>query len=615
MPTGQKADPPLRWADSESSPPAVECPDGKGLQLRDPGDPGHAPASFSRFVLPFAYALKKEEGCGTAPDPAAAGTGKRERWELARPSPLDGQYQYFTPETADVLYGRARVASLAEFDTGSGAFAKSKPERLTVDAGRYEVMIEPPRLVLFEWPVAIGDPVSGDPVSCDAPGDDPMLVGFLWYEVWFPQFHRDGKRQRLHLSDVLRFNEMFRYVRQPFEGHRAAPDGFDAFFATPAQVHPQPPETPGVPPAGSDGVARPSPQAPQDDDPYFDRWFPRLTLPLYDPDGAICYRLFPVHWEPLSRAWARGGSTTEAHAMCHPDDRAFVATFAQVAGGANSLLPEAAPLPDSLPPPGELDERTRRLMRAPGWLALLNVDKPGDFASAPVFWQNWAEARTYSRWAHYGTLYGFSPHSASAIADVCTEPPLCRHYRGHYFDQTMLLLYLRAVIFRISQRINLITAQERGKPADNKAFHALNRKISDFVNLYQFPFLSLQQQGVEMYALQRLHMDIDDLYREVCEEVQRTQAQIDMNKQIKLSDASVRLSELATWGIPMAAAALTGVAWNDLGLVHFWRKCVWPALERFSSPESADLWSAVAGVSLAVLAFSIVHRCVKRRMS
>lgn len=581
------AGPPLRWAGDESAQKKAHVEKDAEGQSHGPGDPEHGPASFSRFVLPFAYSLEERSADGPAVDPSAAGLESRRRWKLAAPSPLDDQHQYFTPETADVLYDRARVASVVESDPVSNSCRNLPPERLALDGGRYEVMLEPPRLVLFEWPAAVRRACA--PAGGERPGDDPMLVGFLWREAWFPRCRSDGTPQQLHLADLLRFNELYRYVRQPFNGHREAPGSFDALFPPPEHER----------------------QA--DADPYFDRWFPWLTLPLCCPEGVRNYRLIPARWEAHSREWAKSRSTTEVHAMCHPDNRAFVATFAQITGGANSLLPEPAETPDSLPPPGELDERTRRLMRAPGWLALMNVDKPGNFASAPAFWQNWAEARTYSRWAHYGTLYGFSPHSAAAVADECSEPPLWAHFRGHYFDQTLLLLYLRAVIFRISQRINLITAQQRDGKADDESFYALNRQISDFVNLYQFPFLSLQQQGVEMYALQRLHMDIDDLYREVCEEVQRTQAQIDMKKQIDLSDVSVRLSRLATWGIPMAAAALFGVVWNDLGVGQIWRTKLCPQFCAASFPSlCTECSSTVTAVLLAVLVFGFAHWLVKR---
>ncbi|GMV31731.1 MAG: hypothetical protein AMXMBFR59_38560 [Rhodanobacteraceae bacterium] len=567
----------MRWAN--------RAPDRAGSEQdtasvsTDPGDPAHAPASFSRFVLPFAYSLERcvhrpSAACPSATDPAA-----QRRWKLAPSSPLDDQHQYFTPETADVLYRRARVATLVESEPVSTACRIVPPERLALDGGRYEVMLEPPRLVLFEWPVALRH--ARKPARGEQPGDDPMQVGFLWREAWFPRCRRDGTPQSLHLADLLRFNELYRYVRQPYDGHRTAPGGFDAL----------------IPPPGDARQA--------DADPYFDRWYDSLTLPLCCPDEARGFRLFPRRWEAHDRAWARSRSTTEAHAMCHPDNRAFVVTFAQVAGGANGLLAKPMKAAEDLPPPGELDERTRRLMRAPGWLALLNVDKPGNFASAPAYWQNWAEARTYARWAHYGTLYGFSPHSAAAIADECNEPPVWKHFRGHYFDQTLLLLYLRAVIFRISQRINAITSQQRDRPSNDKSFYLLSRRISDFVNLYQFPFLSLQQQGVEMYALQRLHMDIDDLYREVCEEVQRTQAQNDMEEQIDLS-------RLATWGLPMAAAALAGVAWNDLGLVRAWEHCFGPTPQASLPAEVVDPWSVWAGVWLAILAFLIMYRYVKR---
>jgi hypothetical protein len=67
--------------------------------------------------------------------------------------------------------------------------------------------------------------------------------------------------------------------------------------------------------------------------------------------------------------------------------------------------------------------------RIGAWVKLLNVDQPGyDPGDSQVFEQKWAQESTYTRWAHYGALYGYNYHCGAAnqsllgAADVAAFP-------------------------------------------------------------------------------------------------------------------------------------------------------------------------------------------------
>ena len=47
-----------------------------------------------------------------------------------------------------------------------------------------------------------------------------------------------------------------------------------------------------------------------------------------------------------------------------------------------------------------------------------------------------------------------------------------------------------------------------------QAFQSLRRDFAMFTNLYEFPLLSNQQQGVEMYEKARENMDVGQLLRD-----------------------------------------------------------------------------------------------------
>ncbi|MGH8613413.1 MAG: hypothetical protein ACREYF_15710 [Gammaproteobacteria bacterium] len=60
-----------------------------------------------------------------------------------------------------------------------------------------------------------------------------------------------------------------------------------------------------------------------------------------------------------------------------------------------------------------------------------------------VFEREWAKERTYRRWEEWGSYYGFNYHSGAMLGPPETNPPFWRHFAEVYFDQVLLLLYLR----------------------------------------------------------------------------------------------------------------------------------------------------------------------------
>ena len=65
----------------------------------------------------------------------------------------------------------------------------------------------------------------------------------------------------------------------------------------------------------------------------------------------------------------------------------------------------------------------------------------------------WAAERTYRRWAHYGTLYGYTYHSGTMLSGPSYEPPTCQHFKEFYFEQALLMLYIRVGLFRFSKEL------------------------------------------------------------------------------------------------------------------------------------------------------------------
>jgi hypothetical protein len=197
------------------------------------------------------------------------------------------------------------------------------------------------------------------------------------------------------------------------------------------------------------------------------------------------------------------------------------------------------------------------------------------------------------------------------------DPPLWRHFREMYFDQVLLILYIRMVLFRFSTQLSLISAHARDSHHFSwsdwgEDFERLRQDFALFTNLYQFPLLSNQQQGIEMYALARKCMDVDDLFREVKEEIQgttdylmqkRAQEQADVSN--RLAQTSSRLSWLGFIGLPVAL----GLSFLGMSIIPKY-ECTWVEgsinmlLSKLGPYEVSGEWELVFCVLAAFFIFS-----------
>jgi hypothetical protein len=200
-----------------------------------------------------------------------------------------------------------------------------------------------------------------------------------------------------------------------------------------------------------------------------------------------------------------------------------------------------------------------------------------------VFHRSWTKARTYTRWAHAGTLYGFTAHSGVQLAPHSTNPPVQRHFETMYFDAVLLLLYVRTVAFTFSAALGRLGAQARDTAMSEDGTEAvrsvraecarIRRDFMFFNSLYQFPLLSTYQQSVDLYSLARSHMNLETLWREVREEIDGTDrvtaahaSERTADELYQLAFHGKRLSEIALvasrLGLGLAFSAFAAQAWG-----------------------------------------------------
>jgi hypothetical protein len=474
------------------------------------GDPnGNQAASYTRFLLPFVCNLTQDKS-ETSPKSTftyCALAADEKKTESS--SSLDGardRRSYLTKETSSILFDKAIWLKADPWDQclmRKKTFVRGRP---------INIGMSPPRLVLFHQTRVKG--------KIEVRSSNPLQTGFLIIELFYPE------GETVTLEDHLAVNELFKYCRQPYDDHSLPGNTYSRFIDhlwTAGSEHPK--------------------------SLYEDRWRQWIDQALLKIDGQD-YRL---HLEDKPHnGW-----------LPYADDRTFVWTCAIMPGGAGKLFrlfPEA----------------DRQAAKLGHWIKLLNVDGVGLTTRTThqhsAFESEWAEERTYRRWQEVGTFYGFSYHSGAMIGPPMADPPLWRHFGMMYFDQLLLLFYLRVTLFRFSgmlcQISNNVTDTIRSKDIDHwmKNFQHLRGKFSIFTNLYQFPLISNQQQGLELYNIARRALDVQGLFEETQSKIHNSHDFFAQYINHRQSTTTTRLTVVATVGLIitffLAILGIDGI--NDL---------------------------------------------------
>ncbi len=466
------------------------------------GDPaGDKPASFTRFILPFNYSVdsilnfkESDEGQNSGKsgvtyqqlDTSGSSSNTVGSLESALARRL-----YLTNETGNILFDRAKWLQIADWSPCQ------QTRETTVRNHKIRITMSPPQIVLFHWPVHTNRDIQKD--------SGTLQTGFLIIQLYYPDNQPDDCQIRL--EDHLDVNELFRYCRKPYEGHDCYNSDFYSFISNLWL-----------------------PEAQSSKRMYEDRWLQWVDHARLQIDGRhYCLQ--------LTRNGSQSGWMTQA------DDRAFVWTCALLPQGAKSL--------QTL-----FNEKSLLASKQGYWIRLLNVDRSAnscyDNHSLTQFQSDWADSRTYKRWEEDGTFYGFSYHSGAMLGPSDKELPLWKHFGQMYFDQILLLFYVRVSLFRFSSELCEISNKVndlRDVTTWMKRFQLLRLKFSIFTNLYQFPLISNQQQGVEMYEIARKFLDVQPLFEEIQSEIHNSHDYFLQHISHKQSTTTSRLTVVATVGL------------------------------------------------------------------
>ncbi len=176
------------------------------------------------------------------------------------------------------------------------------------------------------------------------------------------------------------------------------------------------------------------------------------------------------------------------------------------------------------------------------------------------FWSR----NAYTRFASMGTLYLLSGYAFVAIgAGYEFDNHVTMHMRRHYFQIGLLTQVELASLLAFSSQISR-SVRKLDSTSDQDMFRlemsALEEQFLQFVHRFRFTGVSNQVQAQEIHEKWRSLLRLDDVFREVQNEIHTANEFLASRMQTRMTVAATTLSQIATVGVVL------GLAFSMLGM-------------------------------------------------
>ena len=232
---------------------------------------------------------------------------------------------------------------------------------------------------------------------------------------------------------------------------------------------------------------------------------------------------------------------------------------------------------------------------------LLYVDRWGEsYRYESEFTREAMRRQVYRRWAHQGTLYGFTSYSNVTLcmgAFDCGEHQLREGFLIHrmfttrYFLTVTVALFYRATLLDFSERTALVSRQLHRKQAstitedDILQAGQLMAEFQHFSNYWYFSELANKDEEIEHFQSQCESYRLDPMKREIEQEVEKLSQSLERFYMLRNTEAVNRLAMLSM--ILGGGAMMTGFFGMNFGRQFE---------EVFFNPKG-NPWAHVAAVS------------------
>jgi len=169
----------------------------------------------------------------------------------------------------------------------------------------------------------------------------------------------------------------------------------------------------------------------------------------------------------------------------------------------------------------------------------------------------------YTRWEQYGTFHGFCRY-ADATTMFGTYELIPNNFSTVYYMMSIIALYYRCALIDFADQSSSVTKKLVKDWTDKDgAAKKLRMDFLEFSNVWYFRELTNQDQGIEMFGMQRQAYELDELYNGVKEEIEKLNAFVEVEQAKAGFDETKKetkaVNNLTLLGIPLAGiGVLTG---------------------------------------------------------
>jgi hypothetical protein len=210
----------------------------------------------------------------------------------------------------------------------------------------------------------------------------------------------------------------------------------------------------------------------------------------------------------------------------------------------------------------------------------LYVDHHGrGYRYEPSFIRRRLKDDVYRRWAHEGTLYGFTSYSnVTATVGECDRGDhlqaegalIHRMFNTRYYLMALVALFYRATLLSLAERVALVCedlyrSQEQGaiSQSDIDAARQLRADFLHFSNYWYFDELANKDEEIEHFTMQSNAYRIPEIHKHIADEVEKLNSFLHEHNQVRSTEAVNRLAMLSM--ILGAGAVLTGYFGMNFG--------------------------------------------------
>jgi hypothetical protein len=247
------------------------------------------------------------------------------------------------------------------------------------------------------------------------------------------------------------------------------------------------------------------------------------------------------------------------------------------------------------------------------WYQLIFTDGREPGCGSKEMMKSLVKSHTYKRWEEFGTLYGISRYSFILLSDGgYGRNALLPVLKNIYSRFCILALAQRGAILAFSEKATSLAEEITGNSSAYREREVLIAKTVElhkdymqFLKLLYFREITAQEQGIELYDMLREKMRIEQMAKDLREEINELHQFVSTLEDEQQSKSGYSLTLLATMFLPVSVLlgifGLSTLPQNSLDSLF---KGV---------PVKSFWWSMTIIAILSILAIWILRIVLKRK--